>query len=199
MIKAVLFDYGGVLSPGGKSLSGVYSKLLDIPQDKIEFGELHKEYRRGDISTEGFFIKLSEEHNKKVSAKDFVKYSDIFVKNQAVYDVAKELRKNHITTGILSNIYKISADILREDGYYEGFNPLVLSCDESMAKPNTDFYKLALQRLGCQPQEVLFIDDQEKCLPPARKLGIHTIKAESEDQIVADIKKVLMKENGLQL
>lgn len=199
MIKAVLFDYGGVLSPGGRSLSGVYSKLLGIPKDKIEYGDLHKEYRAGDISTEDFFIKLSEQYGKNLSAEEFVKYSDIFQRNQALYALTEELRRNQITTGILSNIYKVSADILRKDGYYDGFSPLVLSCDEGMAKPDPDFYKLAVERLGCKPDEVLFIDDQEKLLPPARKLGLHTIKADNEAQVIADIKKVMKKENGLQL
>lgn len=199
MIKAVLFDYGGVLSPGGRTISGVYSRLLGIPQDEVDLADLHIEYRRGDISTEDFFIKLGEQYGKVVTAEKFLEYSDIFVKNEAVYELAANLRKQGIKTGILSNVYELSADILRKDGYYDGFDPVVLSCEEGLAKPEPEFYKIAIERLGVEPKEILFIDDQEKCFPPANALGMHTIKADDEDQTVSDIKAVLKKENGLDL
>lgn len=199
MIKAVLFDYGGVLSPGGRTISGVYSRLLGIPQDEVDLADLHIEYRRGDISTEDFFIKLSEQYGKVVTAEKFLEYSDIFVKNQAVYELAANLRKQGIKTGILSNVYELSADILRKDGYYDGFDPVVLSCEEGLAKPEPEFYKIAIEQLGVDPKEILFIDDQEKCFPPATALGMHTLKADNEKQIVDAIKTILKTENNLDL
>lgn len=199
MIKAVLFDYGGVLSPGGRTISGVYSRLLGIPEDKVELADLHVAYRRGDISTEDFFIKLGEQYGKTVTAEKFLEYSDIFVKNEAVYKLAERLRKVGIKTGILSNVYKISAEILRKDGYYNGFDPVILSYEEGLAKPDPKFYMLAVDQLQMSPEEILFIDDQEKCFPPARALGMHTIRAENEKQIVADTLALLKQENGLEL
>ncbi|MEI7682759.1 MAG: HAD family phosphatase [Candidatus Saccharibacteria bacterium] len=199
MIKAVLFDYGGVLSPGGKTISGVYSKLLGIPEDQVDLKGLHSEFRRGDISAEDFFIELSRLYGKPVTAEKFVEYSDIFVKNQKVYILADSLRLHGIKTGILSNVYQLSADILSKDGYYTNFDPILLSSETGLAKPDPEFYKLAIKRLGVKAEEILFIDDQEKCLPPARSLGMHIIRADSEDQIVADTKTLIQKENGLDL
>ena len=92
-----------------------------------------------------------------------------------------------------------SADILQKDGYYDGFAPIILSCSERMAKPDTRIYQLALQRLKVTPGETLFIDDQAKNLEPARAVGMKVILAKSEAQIVADIKAVLQAENGLAL
>jgi len=199
MIKAVLFDYGGVLSPGGKNITRIFAQLLGVSEEQVKFADIHQDFRRGDISAEEFFIRLSAQNGKTVTAEDFVKLSDIFVKNQAVYQLAEQLRQHQITTGILSNVYQMSADILRKDGYYQGFDPIITSCETGLAKPDPAFYKLAIERVGCAPQEILFIDDQDKCLPPAQALGMHVIKAESEEQIVKDTKKLLVQENGLAL
>lgn len=199
MIKAVLFDYGGVLSPGGTSLRPVFSKLLGISEKEVEFTDLHEQFRRGDISAEDFFIKLGEKYGKKVTAADFLQYSDIFVKNQALYDLAKQLREAGVITGVLSNVYQLSAEILKKDGYYEGFKPLILSCEERCAKPDPEIYKIAIQRTGCLPSEIVFVDDQDKCMPPAIRAGLKVIKAESEQQTIRDLKKLFKEENGLTL
>lgn len=199
MIKAVLFDYGGVLSPGGKTVKGLYSKLLEIPEDEVDVEEFHNELRRGGISTQDFLKKLGEAHGKTLSEDKFIEFSDIFSKNEAVYYLAKQLRDKGIKTGILSNMYGVSADKLLKDGYYQDFDPIVLSNREGLAKPDTEFYLLAIKRTGCKPEEILFIDDQEKCLSPAKALGLHTIKADSEAQIVEDTKALFKQQNGLVL
>jgi epoxide hydrolase-like predicted phosphatase len=199
VIKAVLFDFGGVLSPGGKSIAIVFSRLLGIPVEQVEIGDLHLAYRQGAISTDDFFAQLNAEYGKDITAQKFTEASDIFVHNKEVYDLAKKLRAKGLKTGIFSNIYELSANSLKAGGFYEGFDPLILSHQENLAKPNKEFYELAVKRLDVKPQEILFIDDQEKCLPPARDLGMHVIKADNQQQIVADIKTVLKRENNLVL
>lgn len=199
MIKAVLFDFGGVLSPGGKSLRALYAKLLDIPEEDVRFDKDSDDFRRGNITPDKFFNRLSQKYGKNVTTEEFNNLSDLFVKNQAVYVLAASLRKNGIQTGILSNVYINSADILQKGGYYDEFEPKILSYNEGLAKPDPEFYKLAVNRLGLSADQVLFIDDQEKCLVPARELGMHVIKADNEEQIVADVRALFRKENGLAL
>jgi putative hydrolase of the HAD superfamily len=200
MIKAVLFDYGGVLSPGGKSIKNVYAALFDIPEDQIDLKAIrHGDFRSGKISSDEFFTNLSKIYGRQVTADEFSKSSDIFVRSHGVYDLAQELRKNGIQTGILSNIYDVSADILKRDDFYKDFDPIILSYEVGYAKPDPEIYQIATERLGVKPDQVLFIDDQEKCLPPARQLGMHVIRADNEEQIVTDTKALFKKENGLEL
>lgn len=45
-----------------------------------------------------------------------------------------------------------------------------------MRKPNPKIYELALQRLGVQPEEAVFLDDLGANLKPAKAMGITTIK-----------------------
>ncbi|MEK7152368.1 MAG: HAD-IA family hydrolase, partial [Patescibacteria group bacterium] len=89
--------------------------------------------------------------------------------------------------------------VLRNEGWYEGFDPVVLSCEEGYAKPEEEFYRIAVERVGARPEEILFIDDQEKCMPPAKAMGIHTLIAISTLQIVADTKAIIRELNGIDL
>ena len=109
------------------------------------------------------------------------------------------IRGHGIQTGILSNMYGSSADLLRAGGHYDGFDPIVLSYQEGLAKPDPVFYQIALDKLGLQADQILFIDDQKRFIEAAQKLGFQTIQANSEDQIVADTQRILKEQNGLDL
>ncbi len=49
------------------------------------------------------------------------------------------------------------------------------SFDLKLLKPNPEIYEEVRRRLGCQFDEMIFIDDKEKNVQSAAKLGIHGI------------------------
>ncbi|MEO5627383.1 MAG: HAD-IA family hydrolase [Candidatus Saccharimonadales bacterium] len=199
MIKAVLFDYGGVLS-AGRHVTHDLAMAADLPLDQIDVADLHGQLCTDDISTKAFFEAFNRRHKTNITIEQFIIASeDIFEKAPEVYNLAQKLEDKGIKTGILSNIYKVIADEIRKRGLYDGFGPIILSCSEGIMKPNKEIYQRAISELGYSPNEILFIDDQEKCLPPARDLGMYVIKADSEAQIVADTKALLKEQNGLEL
>lgn len=199
MIKAVLFDYGGVLSSGGTNFRAAAAEILGIKPEEVRTDHVGMKLWDGEVDAEEFFRLLSQQHGKTITAENFLAASRITDRNERVYELAASLRKHGIKTGILSNMYKSSADILRQSGHYDDFDPIILSYEAAMSKPNPVFYQHAIDQLGVKADEVLFIDDQERFLPPARQLGMHTIQASSEGQIVTDTKTLLQKENGLKL
>lgn len=203
MIKAVLFDFGGVLTPGGGSgsIHRLFADLFGLDVSEVQVDDLHHRLRRGDISDEEFFAEINRRHpnDPPVTRETFLAKADIFVRSEPVYELATQLRAHGIQTGILSNIYDMTARVLQEKGFYDGFDPLVLSCNEHFNKPDREFYEIAIRKLGVQPHEILFIDDQQKCMPIAQELGMHTILAENAEQIVRDAKDILKRENGLEL
>ena len=203
MIKAVLFDYGGVLCPNGgrEEVPKTLALIYGIEQDEVKVDDLHQQLLLGDITDQEFIDELNRRHpgSARLTKKMFFEKTDMLKRNVKVYDLAATLRQNGIKTGILSNVYGMTADLLEKGGQYRGFNPVVLSYEEHLKKPDTRFYEKAIGALGVDPREIAFIDDQEKCMPPAEALGIHTILAKTEGQIVADVKKLLKAENSLVL
>jgi putative hydrolase of the HAD superfamily len=58
-------------------------------------------------------------------------------------------------------------------------------------KPDPAFYDLALETVGVEPTEAVFLDDLGINLKPARALGIHTIKVVDPDQALAQLESVV--------
>jgi epoxide hydrolase-like predicted phosphatase len=202
MIKAVLFDFGGVLTESGKKgfIDHTISTLYQLRPGELDMGEWHYKLRRGLGDDEALFAELNERFGKQVTKTMFLQMTQSsFIPSQEVYDVAQSLRDAGIQTGILSNIFRMNAEELRRGGWYDGFDPLILSCAEGYAKPDHEIYDIAIQKTGVAANEILFIDDQDKCIPPAQELGIHTVCAVSPGQIVADIKALIRKHNGIDL
>lgn len=205
MIEAALFDFGGVLVEGGRhgAMNRAFADLLGVDQADLQLDDLHRQFRCGLISSVDFFAELNRRHpdSPNIDARAFIaSFSDLYMTRvDELYDLAAALRRAGIKTGLLSNIYEISADWLGEHGYYDGFDPVILSCDEKAAKPDPAIYHSAVRKLGVRPDEILFIDDQEKCLPPARRLGMYAILAESPGQVIRDTLALLRIENGLNL
>jgi HAD superfamily hydrolase (TIGR01509 family) len=92
----------------------------------------------------------------------------------------------------------MSADQVRAAGLYEGFDPVLLSCEIHLAKPDPAVYEYALKALGLPGNEVLFIDDQQRFMPPEH-FGMATVLAVSPQQIVDDVTALIKKENNLTL
>jgi epoxide hydrolase-like predicted phosphatase len=203
MIRAVLFDFGGVLTEGGKagSIARVFAKIYGIDEPRIKLDPYREQYTRGEITDEMFFETMNRLHpgGDLATKEAFNEHADIFVKCEPVYRMAELLRQHNIRTAILSNVFSLSVEKLRADGFYEGFDPLILSCEEGSAKPDPEIYKRAAEKLDLPPHEIIFIDDQAKFLEPARKFGMQTVHAQSPQQIIADTIAILKAENNLEL
>lgn len=203
MIRAALFDFGGVLTEGGKagSIARIFAKIYGIDEPAVRLEPLRQQLTRGQISDEAFFAELNQRHPgaAKATKESFYRHGDIFVRSEPVYRLAALMREHGIRTGILSNVFAMSAEKLRAEGFYDGFEPLILSCEVGMGKPDKEIYEVAIRRFDLPAHEILFIDDQPKFLEPARKLGMQTVHAQSPQQIIADTLALLKQENGLEL
>src|SRR5262245_14682537 len=110
MIKAVLFDYGGVLTEGGKA-SGIQENIARLcgrrPEDVVLPPDLHQKFLRAEISEAEYFNEINRLYPcaSPITAASFVGSSNIYRRCQPVYDLAAALRKQGLTTGILSNMY----------------------------------------------------------------------------------------------
>jgi epoxide hydrolase-like predicted phosphatase len=202
MIKVILFDFGGVLTETGKSgfVRQALADVYGVKLEDIQLGRMQYEWRKNVKDEDQVLDMLNKQFGKHVTAKQFYEHlSSDTVPSEAVYKLATEIRATGIKTGILSNIFSTSAGIIRAQGFYDNFDPVVLSCEEGYAKPDPELYRIAVKKSGVQPDEILFIDDQKKCRPPAEQVGMQFLLATSPQQIVADTKAILKAQNGLEL
>ena len=88
---------------------------------------------------------------------------------RSVVEMAKRLR-GHVSVSLLSN----AAPSLREviAPLLPIFADVVISAEVGLRKPDPEIFHLALERLGAQPEEVLFVDDFQHNIAAAAALGI---------------------------
>ena len=79
-------------------------------------------------------------------------------------------------TALLSNyselLRKMLADHWRMDG---AFDQIVISWEVHMIKPDPEIYYYTLEKLGCAPEEAIFIDDKAVNVKSALALGMQAI------------------------
>lgn len=204
MIKAVLFDYGGVLTEGGKSgcMPRLFASIYGIdPAEAEKDRDLIAATQLGTMTGQEFLEAMNKRHpaSRPATSELYLAASDLFVQCGPVYELAARLRSHGIATGILSNINDLPVAALREQGFYEGFDPVLLSYEVKMSKPDRRFYELAVEQLGVKPEEILMVDDLDRYLEPAKAMGMRVILAKSPEQIVQDTEELILKENGTSL
>jgi FMN phosphatase YigB (HAD superfamily) len=70
---------------------------------------------------------------------------------------------------------------------------MVFDGEEGTAKPAARIYQRTLTRLGVQPDETVFVDNQENNVDAAQQLGIHSIHFKNTAQAIADIQALLQR------
>jgi epoxide hydrolase-like predicted phosphatase len=194
MIKAFLFDYGGVMTDGGRGteLTDRLGLALGIPPQKAyEFlGPVWDKYSRGTISEASLWAHIEQASGQRVALanRNIWNTWEHMTPLPSMLALVSQLKQAGYPVGLLSNIVPNTKRAIEANGGYDLFDFAVLSCELGTAKPDADIYKLALAKLpGVQPGEVLFTDDQERFLVPAAAMGIQTLLAESPEQVIAAI------------
>jgi len=192
-VKAVLFDMNGVITGEiGVEIRKELCKGLGIIFE--DFENFCKQYRnmgmRGEIDTPEISRFVEEYFNvNDVGTRWLSLYREKISIDSEVMDLARSLMKK-LTVGILSDMTRSFVPILKEKGVYEGFDPVIISCDVGMKKPEKGIYELALERVGVKAEECVFVDDREENLETPREMGIHTIHFRSTDQLKRELKEL---------
>ena len=96
-------------------------------------------------------------------------------------------------TACLTNNFASVESVVSEEvaAVYALFDAVLESRVLGVRKPDPRFYELACARIGVEPEESVFLDDLGVNLKPARALGMHTIKVSDPDQALAELERVL--------
>ena len=79
---------------------------------------------------------------------------------------------------------------LQRYDFLHWFDGRVVSGEEKMRKPFPEFYQLILERFQLKARETLFIDDNERNVKAAEKLGIVCIRFKTPKQLRTELKKL---------
>jgi epoxide hydrolase-like predicted phosphatase len=208
MIKAIIFDYNGVVKAINKYFFDDVELIFGLSAEEKEYAkkitrDLFKQLDKGLLDEDSFWLKFSERINKAMpaNAKELSRklFNEHFELYEEVVTMLKNLKNNGYVTAVLSDTFPYMADIIRERNGYNYFDKVYLSCEVGFVKPQKEFYELAVKDLAVLPGECIFIDDNEDNLLPAEKLGMKTILAKKPDQIVENVRAIIKVENKMVL
>jgi putative hydrolase of the HAD superfamily len=207
MIKAVLWDLGGVITTSPFKAFNRFETENHIPIDFIRgINATNPEtnawalFERNRISLEEFNRKFEEETRaagypipgKRVLA---LLSGDIRPKMARALKICKQ----HFTIGCITNNMRWGeepampemdekAASLRE--IMGLFDVVVESSKEGIRKPDPEIYRIVLSRMFVSAEQTIFLDDLGINLKPARALGMKTIKVISETQALTDLESI---------
>jgi putative hydrolase of the HAD superfamily len=194
-ISALIFDLGNVVLTND-NVHGKIDEFLDyfkISEDNAEKGwhAFWPDYKIGKITEEQFWEGFLKTAGAKKIDTDAAKriYRKYQKQLEEMFSLLRRLKPNY-KVAVLTNIgkewldFKISHFKLKDI-----FDVIVGSGHSGKAKPDIEIYKTLLKKLNVIPQECLYIDDKEKCLVPARELGMKTSLFTSQAQLEKDLRK----------
>lgn len=192
-IKWIIFDVGGVLFPD--TIEPVYDSLNKKIGKKIFERESrpHREALLGRISEKERFEELSRKSGihakdlKKMFTSEFLRILKI---NKEVIRTRDALKKKGYKIGILSNMTERGKKINQKRFLFDGFNPVILSCDVKTKKPGRKIFHIFIKKADAKPEECIFIDDRKKNVSMAKKLGMKAIVFKNASQLKIDLRKL---------
>lgn len=182
MIKAVIFDVGGVLKvESDQDIRRDVQETLGISPENfaVPWEKLTDQLGRGVIDESTFWKELHTLAGATNAVPEesllMRRYRTTYQLNEDMLALVRRLQSAGYKTAILSNTISVHADFNRARGVFEGFDAIVLSHKVGLRKPSPEIFAHTLQRLGVAPAEAVFIDDIEANVHGAEATGMHGI------------------------
>ena len=176
----IAVDLGGVLFAEGCSeaadvLSREYGYAKDIVLGVLRSPESIA-LRKGLTSDEEFWTWVQGSLPEHYDARTIQKaWYDGYLLDEDVLELIQQVRSRY-TLLVFSGNIKSRVDYL--DGKYDFrkyFDKEVYSFDHGLNKPDKEFVHVMIEKAGCMPNEIVYIDDQISATAPAQALGVKTI------------------------
>lgn len=106
----------------------------------------------------------------------------------------EDLRDVDVTVVLATNNFKMGHELLATRYLDSGLvSAVVNSAMVGVRKPDLDFYQLCLDVAGCDANEALFVDDQERNLASARELGMGALLVEDNaDHALSELRRLFL-------
>jgi putative hydrolase of the HAD superfamily len=200
-IRAVLFDFGGVITSSPFDAFTVLEQDLGLPADFIRTVNATNpdenawaRLERSEVDLDTFALLWSAEARALGHEVDGRAVLERLA-GQIRPDMVAAIRTCRSTykTGCLTNNFgsadsQVSAEVA---AIYELFDAVLESRTLGVRKPDPRFYELACSTLDVKPEECVFLDDLGVNLKPARALGMRTIKVTEPDAALRELAEVL--------
>ena len=198
MIKAVIFDFGRVIS-AQKAPSLFRSYEEDLGLDPGTINTIMFESRTwqdtllGRKTVEEFWHAIGPDLGLNTSAHVEAFHRRYHADEAVNEEVLKLIRRLHgpYKLAVLSNSPPGLTRWLDDWGMLDLFDVVFSSGDEGIAKPDPQAFLLTLRRLGIRAEEAVFVDDTLEHVAAARALGLRGIAFSTAERLEEELGALL--------
>jgi len=182
MIKAVIFDVGGVLvRTHDHSHRRRWERRLGLDEGESEAivfgGKMGTRAQSGEITEEALWewigrrLDLNGE-TLRAFRRDFWAGDVLDEELVAYIHTLRPRYQTAVISNATDNLHHALSEIF---DIADAFDVIVGSAAEKVMKPEPAIFHRTLERLGREPEEAVFIDDSPANVAGARALGIHAV------------------------
>jgi len=207
-IRAVLFDFGGVITTSPFEAFRRFEVERGLPSGFLQHinrtnadDNAWARFERGELTPAAFdeaFAAESRAAGHEVRGLKVVAL--IYGKVRPRMIRAVDRCHKHFITACLTNNFghrhddESSPDAANTRDWQSAldlFDVVIESSKVGVRKPEPQFFELACQKLSIDPRQAVFLDDLGANLKPARLMGMHTIKVINPDLALDELALVL--------
>jgi len=199
MIKAIIFDFGGVLVDWNPRY--LYADVFS-DTEKMEWF-LHEvcstawnlEQDRGRSFADGI-AQLEKQHPAfQKEIRLFWEGWPKMLKEEILETVTllPQLKQNYAVYGLTNWSAETFPMLMDRFDFVQLFDDIVVSGDEGLVKPDKSIYELLLKRYNLLAQECIFIDDNIDNVKAAEQLGFSAILYKNSDYLKQDLSSLGVK------
>ena len=208
MIKAVIFDFGGVILSSPFEAFARYERENGLPDgflrqlnatnpDTNAWARLE----RSEVDLAGFAQLYEAEAREAGQAIDGAAVLGLLV-GELRPEMVEALRRCHerLRTALLTNNFVAAGDgdVVGDAPHrsplaevLDHFDVIVESSRAGVRKPDPAIYELVCGELAIEPSEAVFLDDLGINLKPARAMGMTTIKVTDPARAIAELEEAV--------
>lgn len=207
VIRAVLFDFGGVILSSPFEAFAAYERRAGLPPDFIRRvnatasdTNAWARLERSELGIDEFVEEFEAEAlalGHRVDGAAVLECLNGELRPRMV-EALRRCRGRYATALLTNNFLTGNPDWSSGGSFgsiLELFDVVVESSQVGVRKPESRFYEIALERVGVAAAEAVFLDDLGVNLKPARAMGMTTIKVVDPDAALDELGAVL----GLEL
>ncbi|MBN1483977.1 MAG: HAD family phosphatase [Chloroflexia bacterium] len=194
-MQAVIFDFGGVLvRTEDLSCRRRWESRLDLPDwglERLVLGsEISTQAQRGQATEQEVWEYVAR--TCRLDPQELAELQRDFWSGDRLDPVLaqflRELRPRY-KTAILSNAWPQARQVfVQKYGLGELVDLIVISAEEGLLKPGRRIYERTVQRLGVQPAQAIFVDDNPDNAAGAQRVGLRAVHFKNTEQALAEVR-----------
>lgn len=209
MVKAVIWDFGGVFTSSPFEAFARFERERGLPEDLIRrinsanyLDNAWAKFERSDVNMDEFdelFAQEAKALGHEVRGREIIALLSGDVRPEMLAALktikTKGLRvsciTNNVSAGEGAGMASTSEKAKAVQEIMDEFEFIIESSKAGVRKPHPKIYEMALEELGVEAADAVYLDDLGINCKAAHQVGMKAIKVSSADQALADLEEIV--------